>query len=82
MFFTNDELSEAEKKQDVFLYEGHSHKDNNKSDSEENKIIVPKKNNKKSWVECLRMITPLERARYCHNEFKSLDNLQIKCEVN
>jgi hypothetical protein len=40
-----------------------------------------KKNEKMSWMKCLRRITPVERTRYCKAEFNSEAKLKKKCEV-
>jgi hypothetical protein len=83
MFISPDEINDAVKKEDVYVYEDPNQK--NDSDDEENnqrKKTISDSNKINSWMQCLKRITPLERTRYCQNEFNSLSNLQKKCEVN
>jgi hypothetical protein len=83
MFISPDEINDAVKKQDVYVYEDPHQKDDNK-DQENGQIrkkTVSDSTANNSWMKCLKGTTALERTRYCKNEFNSLSNLQRKCEV-
>jgi hypothetical protein len=81
MFINPDELNNAVKREDVYVYMDSNQKNDKDDETSQRKKTISDSNHINSWMKCLKRITPLERTRYCQNEFNSLTNLQRKCEV-
>lgn len=83
-----DEFNSAAKEKDIFLYEKvnlvkkKSNSNKNKLIEAEDSKILRKKKEKINWNKCLKKTSPIERTRFCNNEFHSSVGLKRKCEVN